>query len=230
MKLITQQVRRFSGLLLATAMIVTMAGINLDANAQGRGRGRGRGLGPPPRNSNSTVAAPAANVPRGTQMKVRLDSPIDSSTARDGDRFRATVLTPSTYADSSIEGYVALVKESGKIKGRTELRLVFDRINLRSGGTQLIRGEVVRVYGEKSAKEVDEEGKIQSGSRGASTAKRTAGGAAVGAIIGGIVGGGKGAAIGAGVGAAAGAGSNVIRGSDKIKLEPGTEVLIRTTR
>ena len=55
-------------------------------------------------------------------------------------------------------------------------------------------------------------------------------GGAAGAIIGGVAGGGKGAAIGAGIGAGAGAGSNVIRGSNQIKLESGTEMLIRTTR
>ncbi|MEW6733227.1 MAG: hypothetical protein AB1489_18005 [Acidobacteriota bacterium] len=174
--------------------------------------------------------AQARGVPRGTQMKVRLEKEIDSREARDGDRFTATVLTPNRYADSTIEGRVTSIKQSGKVKGKTSLALVFDRIRFPNGSTQLIRGEVVRVYGEKSAKEVDDEGKIKSDSRGASTAKRTAGGAAAGAIIGGLIGGGKGAAIGAGVGAGVGAGSNVIRGSNQVKLEEGTEILIRTTR
>ena len=58
--------------------------------------------------------------------------------------------------------------------------------------------QVVKVYGEDSAKEVDEEGNVKSGSKGKTTAVRTGGGAALGAIVGGIAGGGKGAAIGAG--------------------------------
>ena len=90
--------------------------------------------------------------------------------------------------------------------------------------------QVVKVYGEDSVKEVDEEGNIKSGSKGKTTAVRTGGGAALGAIVGGIAGGGKGAAIGAAVGAAAGAGSTAIQGSNKVKLESGTEILIRATR
>jgi hypothetical protein len=60
-------------------------------------------------------------------------------------------------------------------------------------------------------------------------AVRAGGGGALGAIIGGIAGGGKGAAIGAAIGAGAGVASTAIQGSSKVKLERGTEVLIRTT-
>jgi hypothetical protein len=88
----------------------------------------------------------------------------------------------------------------------------------------------VQIYGEKSAKEVDEEGNVKSGSQGKDTAVRTGGGAALGAIIGGIAGGGKGAAIGTIVGGGAGAGSKAITGSKQVKLPVGTEVLIKTTK
>jgi outer membrane lipoprotein SlyB len=168
------------------------------------------------------------SIPRGTEMKIRLNTTIDSQKAKDGDRFKATALSPNRYADASISGHVSQVKQSGKVKGKTSLVLVFDSITLSNGENYSMRGDVVKVYGEKSVKKVDEEGKIESGSRGSSTAKRTVGGAAAGAILGGILGGGKGAAIGATVGAAGGAGSNVIRGSDKIKLDEGTEILVRT--
>jgi hypothetical protein len=171
-----------------------------------------------------------ARVPRGTQMKIRLETTIDSKEARDGDRFTATVLTPSKYADATIEGHLARVEESGKFKGRTSINFVFDRIRYRDGGSAVFGAQVTKVYGEKSVKEVDEEGNVKSGSKGSTTAKRTAGGAAAGAIIGGIIGGGKGAAIGAAVGAGAGAGSVVIQGSNQVKLESGTEMLIRSTR
>ncbi|MBI4855057.1 MAG: hypothetical protein HY819_24920 [Acidobacteria bacterium] len=180
------------------------------------------------RSRNTTTTKTSNAVPRGTQMKIRLDSAIDSQKAKDGDRFQATAITPNKYADASIDGHLTRVKQSGKVKGQTSLVLVFDSIRLTNGETYPLRGDVTKVYGEKSVKEVDEEGNIKSGSRGSSTTKRTVGGAAAGAILGGIIGGGKGAAIGAGIGAAGGAGSNVIRGSDKIKLEEGTEILIRT--
>jgi hypothetical protein len=169
------------------------------------------------------------NVPRGTQMKIRLETTINSNEARSGDRFKATVLSPKRYADSTLEGHVTRVKQSGKFKGKTVISLVFDRIRFDEGGSDLLGAEVVRIYGNDAAK-VGDEGEIKSGSRGDSTTKRTAGGAVAGAIIGGIAGGGKGAAIGAAIGGGVGAGSNYIRGTNQVKLEEGTEMLIRVSR
>jgi hypothetical protein len=168
-------------------------------------------------------------VPHGTQMKLRLETTIDSNQARTGDRFKATVLSPKRYADSTLEGHISRVKQSGKFKGKTSVVLVFDRIRFDEGGSAPLHAEVSRIYGESRAK-VDDEGAIKSGSRGESTAKRTAGGAVAGAIIGGIAGGGKGAAIGAAIGGGVGAGSNYIRGTSTVKLEEGTEILIRVSR
>jgi hypothetical protein len=174
------------------------------------------------------VTAPA--VPVGTEMKIRLNSEIDTKDSRDGDKFTAVVLTPSKYADATVEGHIAKIDQSGKMKGRTSLVLAFDTLNFSNGTSRTIAAQVVRVYGEDSAKKVDEEGNVQSGSKTSTTVKRTGGGAAAGAVIGAIAGGGKGAAIGAAIGAGVGAGSTYIQGSNKVKLEPGTEILIKTTR
>jgi hypothetical protein len=180
--------------------------------------------------SKRSATRSALPIPTGTEMKIRLENEIDTKESKDGDRFNATVLSPSAYADATIEGHIAKIDKSGKLAGKTELALSFDRIRLKNGGSARMAAQVVKVYGEDSAKEVDEEGNVKSGSQGKTTAVRTGGGAALGAIVGGIAGGGKGAAIGAAVGAAAGAGSTYIQGSKKIKLESGTEILIRTTR
>jgi hypothetical protein len=181
------------------------------------------------RRRTTSAAKRTNNVARGTQMKIRLETTIDSSEARSGDRFKATVLSPKRYADSTLEGHVTRVKQSGKLKGKTVVNLVFDRILFDEGGSDAMSADVVRIYGNDSAK-VGDEGEIKSGSRGSSTTKRTAGGAVAGAIIGGIAGGGKGAAIGAAIGGGVGAGSNYIRGTSKVKIEEGTEILIRVSR
>jgi len=178
--------------------------------------------------ASAKVSAPA--VPVGTEMKIRLDSEIDTKNSKDGDKFSAVVLTPSKYADARVEGHIAKIDESGKLKGRTSLALSFDSINFSNGTSRTIAAQVVKVYGEDSAKKVDEEGNVQSGSKTSTTVKRTGGGAAAGAVIGAIAGGGKGAAIGAAIGAGVGAGSTYIQGSNKVKLEPGTEILIKTTK
>jgi len=182
------------------------------------------------RHASQRSAARFLPIPRGTEIKIRLEDEIDSKKSRDGDRFRATVLSPRNYADATIEGHVAKIDESGKLSGKTELALTFDRIRMRNGESGRMAAQVVKVYGEDSVKEVDEEGNVKSGSKGKTTAVRTGGGAALGAIVGGIAGGGKGAAIGAAIGAGAGAASTAIQGSNKVKLDSGTEILIRTTR
>lgn len=182
----------------------------------------------------AAAAAPAGpvapTIARGTEMKIRLSDTIDTKNSQDGDRFTATVISPNRYDEAKIEGHVARVQQSGKLKGKTALSLDFDRITFSNGASAPFAAQVVRVYGEDSAKNVGSEGDIESGSKGSTTTKRTAGGAAIGAAIGAIAGGGKGAAIGAIVGAGAGAGSTYIQGSNRIKLESGTEILIRTTR
>src|SRR5262245_45154341 len=172
----------------------------------------------------------ALRVPIGTEMKIRLGNEIDTKESKNGDRFTATVLSPPRYADATVEGHIAKINKSGKLTGKTELALAFDRIRLKNGESGRMAAQVVKVYDEDSAKEVDEEGNVKSGSKGKTTATRTGGGAALGAIVGGIAGGGKGAAIGAVVGAAAGAGSTYIQGSNKVKLDRGTEILIKTAR
>lgn len=175
-------------------------------------------------------AQPSLSIPRGTEIKIRLEDTINTKEAKDGDRFTATVLDPSRYNGARIEGHISKIDKSGKMSGKTELALSFDRLTMTDGRSTTMAAQVVKVYGEDSAKEVDEEGNVKSGSKGKTTAVRTGGGAAAGAVIGAIAGGGKGAAIGAAIGAAAGAGSTYIQGSNKIKLDPGTEILIRTTR
>ncbi len=178
----------------------------------------------------TTTRSTAPVIPRGTQMKIRLQDTIDTKEARNGDKFRATVVSPSRYDGATITGHVSKIDQSGKFKGRTSLVLSFDRIQFRDGTSRTMAAQVVKVYGEDSAKRVDEEGTVQSGSKTSTTAKRTGGGAAAGAVIGAIAGGGKGAAIGAAIGAGVGAGSTYIQGSNKVKLESGTEILIKTTR
>jgi hypothetical protein len=176
--------------------------------------------------------ASAVVVPAGTSLRIRLNNELSSKDSRAGDRFTATVVNPSRYEEATVTGHISSIKESGRVKGRTSMTLAFDSIQLTNGRRGVLRGEVIRIYesGSESASKVDDEGRVESGSRGKQTIKRGGIGAAAGAILGGIVGGGKGAAIGLIVGGAAGAGSVAIDGSKELKLESGTEMLVRVTR
>ena len=77
--------------------------------------------------------------------------------------------------------------------------------------------------------DVDPEGGVRGGSSTKDDVTKVGAGAGIGAIIGAIAGGGRGAAIGAVIGAGVGtAGVVTSRGGD-IRLEPGTELVIRTS-
>jgi hypothetical protein len=168
-------------------------------------------------------------VPSGTNLRVRLNNDLSSKDSRVGDRFTASVVTPARYEDATVTGHIRSIKKSGTVKGRTTMTLAFDSIELKEGRRAPMRGQVTRIY-DKDSGNVDEEGRVESGSRGKQAIKRGGIGAAAGAIIGGIAGGGKGAAIGLILGGAGGAGSLAVQGSKELKLESGTEMLVRVTR
>ena len=168
-------------------------------------------------------------VPSGTNLRVRLNNDLSSKDSRVGDRFTTTVINPSRYENATLTGHIRSIKKSGTVKGRTTMTLAFDSIEMPEGRRATLRGQVVRIYDSGSGK-VDEEGRVESGSRGKQAIKRGGIGAAAGAIIGGIAGGGKGAAIGLILGGAGGAGSLAVQGSKELKIESGTEMLVRVTR
>ena len=169
-------------------------------------------------------------VPAGTELRIRLNDTLSSKEARAGDKFNATVVNPSRYEEAKVTGHIRSIRKSGRVEGRTTMSLSFDSIRLSAGRTGILRAEVLRVYDSDSANGVDEEGRVQSGGRGKQTLKRSGIGAVAGAVIGGLAGGGKGAAIGMIVGGAAGAGSIAVQGSKELKIERGTEILIRVNR
>lgn len=166
-------------------------------------------------------------VPVGTNLKVRLNETLSSKESRAGDKFTATVMDPVRFNEATVHGHIRSIVKSGKVKGRTTMNLNFDSIDLTNGKHGVMHGYITKVYGSKGS--ADNEGGVQSESRGKQTVKRTGIGATAGAIIGGIAGGGKGAAIGLLLGGAGGAGSLAINGSKELKLESGTEMLVRVT-
>src|SRR5713226_3697510 len=166
-------------------------------------------------------------VPVGTNLKVRLNDTLSSKESRAGDKFTAAVLDPVRFNEATLHGHIRSIVKSGKVTGRTTMNLAFDSIDLTDSRHGTLHGYVIKVYGSNGT--TDEEGGVQSKSRGNQTLKRSGIGATAGAIIGGIAGGGKGAAIGLILGGAGGAGSLAIKGSKELKLESGTEMLVHVT-
>ncbi|HEV7906192.1 MAG TPA: YMGG-like glycine zipper-containing protein [Pyrinomonadaceae bacterium] len=181
---------------------------------------------PPP-----TPAYEGFVIGNNTQFIATLNNDLSTSNSREGDRFTMTVREPSVFAGATIEGTVSHVARGGRVSGRSEMSLNFERIRLRDGRTADFNAviESVRPVGGEEVR-VDNEGGAsvqEHDSQTSRTTERAAIGAAVGAIIGAISGGGKGAAIGAIIGAGAGAGSVYAQGRDDLELGTGTELILR---
>ncbi|MFN2578460.1 MAG: hypothetical protein ABR607_12300 [Pyrinomonadaceae bacterium] len=210
---------------IALIVLIVITGLPVIANAQRRRRPRLRRAAP------RTTVAPPLLVPIATNLKVRINDTLSSRESRAGDRFTATAIDPVRFNEATVQGHIRSIVKSGKVQGRTTMNLAFDSIDLPGDPPRhgVLHGYVTRIYGSNNAR-TDQEGGVQSESRGKQTLKRSGIGATAGAIIGGIAGGGKGAAIGLILGGAGGAGSLAINGSKELRIESGTEMLVHVTR
>jgi hypothetical protein len=166
------------------------------------------------------VAATAETIPAGTRLTIRLDSQVNSGTAKAGQAFhgnltRALVVNGKTIAPAGapVKGKVTYVKSSGRLHdpGQLTLRLT----------SMEISGQMVAI----STTGFHAKGK--SHTRG--NVEKIGGGAAAGALIGGLVGGGKGALIGTAAGAGAGTGVAAATGKEEAVVHAESALTFTTT-
>jgi hypothetical protein len=189
------------------------------------------------------AAAPAAaavphsaRIAEGTKIRFTLNQNLSTKTAREGDDFSGVVSRSVRQGDdvvipegSVIRGRVSHVQRPGRVKGRGELGLRFDELELPNGQTYDLSASLTNIEeGEKES--VDEEGQVKSEGTKKRDAATIGAGAGIGAIIGAIAGGGKGAAIGAGGGAAAGGGLVLLTRGKDVELKRGSELAIQLDR
>jgi hypothetical protein len=155
-------------------------------------------------------------VPVGTEIDVRLQTPLNSGTAQVEDRFEATTLVDLKSKDGRVlipagslaRGVVTAVKAAGRVDRKGSLSLSFERITV-NGTTYQIRGTLTQAAESEGVK--GEVGKIGAG-------------AAVGGIIGGIIGGVKGTIAGILIG---GGGTMVASEGEQVDLKAGTVLRMR---
>ncbi len=163
----------------------------------------------------ATTPQAAVEIPAQTSLVVRMIDSIDSTKAKEGDTFAASLDQPIAVngktvlpAGSDVTVKLVQAQESGKFTGKTVLTVSLWSVK--------VNGKTVEVDTQNITESSD--------SRGAKTAKVAGGAAAVGAVIGAVAGGGKGAAIGAGAGGAAGAGVQAATKGEKVKIPSETRL------
>ena len=168
---------------------------------------------PSPRRPAVEETLSATEIPVGTEFDVRLQSRLNSGTARVEDRFDATTIVPYDRngrvlvpAGSVMRGVVNSVTPASRgLNRKGELTLVFDRFSI-DGRTYSIRATVMQAL------------------QGESDTGRVAAGAGVGAIIGAIIGGTRGALTGILIG---GGGTVAATDGKEVDLAPGTVLRVR---
>ncbi len=155
----------------------------------------------------NAAAAPAVQktrtsvaIPPGTNIQVRLSTPLNTGEAQAGQTFTGTMAEPVVAGGKTVlakgagvKGKVTEVVSSGRLKRPASITLVLTTVSAQplqiDGKSHLLRN--VALIG---------------------------GGAGAGAIIGGVTGGKKGAAIGAAIGAGAGTATAFMTGKNEIAL------------
>ncbi|HWS85788.1 MAG TPA: hypothetical protein VN282_02260 [Pyrinomonadaceae bacterium] len=180
--------------------------------------------------ARTTVPAPRYfSVPADTVIRVRMDTELNSRSARVGDRFSTTVTEPVYGGGSGVDvipvgskiwGRVASVRRSGR-RTPGQITVTFNQVELPNGARHAISGSLSSLQAD------DVNADNESTVTGKGNRKRDAvfigGGAATGAIIGAIAGGGKGAAIGAILGGGAGTGARVYEREQEAEVKSGTQ-------
>jgi hypothetical protein len=167
---------------------------------------------PPPPSSSSTGTI---EIPSGTEIDARLQSPLNSGSAQVEDRFEATTLVDVSAsgrvvipAGSVMRGVVTAVEPATRTNRTAKMTVSFDQVTV-NGRAYPIRGTVTQAIQGEGIK--GETGRIATG-------------AGVGAVIGGLLGGFKGALLGVLIG---GGGITAATEGKEVELPQGAVLRVR---
>jgi len=191
----------------------------------------------PARDTDTTprIATDSRVLPAGVALVLRLETRLDSGSARPSDRFKAGLAEAVTDTSgrelipqgATIEGFVESVVPAQLRRRSGIIAVRFDLLRLPDGRGIPLEGALTTADQATRRKIVDEEGNIAGGSTVSQTVVFIGGGAGAGAAIGAIAGG---ALLGVGIGAAAGVfGAWIARGKEAT-VEPGTRIGMELTK
>lgn len=163
-------------------------------------------------------------IPRGTQLRVKLLDTLTTRRNEEGDLFRVEVVENVRVGDriavpegSRITGRISYLRRPGRIRGKAEMTLIFEELQLPSQQRVPLKASVASIEERSRSQIKDEEGTVEGPGSKRKDATRVGAGAGVGALIGVLTGGGSGAKSGAASGAIVGlAGVLVTRGDDMV--------------
>jgi len=170
---------------------------------------------------NSATTRRSMEVSEGTEIVVRTNDAIDSTTAQEGQSFSGEVQEAVNDASGQVlipkgsDARLAIRKaSSGGTTGSPQLVLALDTLTIRGHRYDVSSADV-------------EQGNNRGIGKNRRTAEYIGGGAALGTLLGAIAGGGKGAAIGAVAGAAAGGTAQVLTKGKEVKIPAETTLRFR---
>lgn len=177
-------------------------------------------------------------LPAGTELKLRLLDSVGTERNEVGDRFRCEVAEPVVREGrvviprgAVVWGEITGLKRAGRIRGRSELVLVFRSLELPEGAEVPLEGVLVGVEElQRERVEPTVEGTLRSTADHGEDARKVGLAAGIGALIGLLTGGGGGAQKGAVIGAAGGVAGVLATKGKPLFLPVETGLVIRLKR
>ncbi len=185
--------------------------------------------------STSKVSAEQLTLPVGTAIRMKLETPIDTSSNRSGDTFAGRVVEDVRLGErvvvpvgAALEGHITQISSPRRIKGKPSIQLHPESIIMPNGDRYLINASVVDTN-KINGTDVDQEGRITGRTRTGRDNLELGAGAGAGGVIGALVGGVKGSFIGAGIGAG-GAIVHWLSRHNSASVPAGSEIVLELNR
>ena len=183
----------------------------------------------------ANLAARVSTLPVGTPVRIKLETPLSTSSTSKGDAFSGRITQDVKLNDkvilpvgASLQGQVIRVSEPRRIKGKPMIQLLPESVTLPNGQKCAINAAVSDTN-KINGTSVDDEGRIKGPGHTDRDVLEIGAGTGAGAIVGGIAAGGKGSLIGAGIGA----GGTIIHWLTKrnsASLPAGSEIIFELSR